>query len=962
MNMKTYLATPVLFILSVIAVSAQSFPVFAQIIIATQGKSTFTVVIPADAPVSVQNAAQELQKDIEISTGAKLSLQKDNIAVATPLISLGDTQQAKSAGIDCEKLTDAAFRIITKNGNLYITGIDTPDGKWTKDGGVSNGTANGVYTFLEDYLDVRWLMPGNLGRDVPVKSTFGVDAIDRTETPTFSLRNLSHLGDYAEGTQLRNINQWEDHQKLGYSIKLNKGHNWWRTINGGKNDDVNTAAVKELYKEHPDWFAMDASGERPYPKTHAAKLESTNPGFVHWFAEKAIQTLKDYKTASRPMTFPLSPSDGRGWSQSPESKALYDPIPEGQQYPSMSSLVLTWYHDVAQIVAKEYPAGRLAGFLYADYVYPPTKVSMKLPPNFTPVICGVGTYGYGLYNTENQQKWKTIMDSWAKVVPGDWFYFDLPNQFLNQDGSEIGKINFPGSTGLISPAAPEILNVIFSNLVKNHIKGAYIYGVPSWGNAALANYITAKMLWNPRLNAGQLQQEWLNRAYGARAGAAMELFYQKLNGWVGDYYRANPGTGSKISYDMLKNIYAAHWGEMEKLFLTAKSQPMTAMQQQRLKLIEDNMIVLQWRLRNAGFLPLNFASSLTRSNQQVIDLLSQKDEDFPLFPGLLPGGNYPYPKAPKWTVKLGEISQDTKKVLPKLDAGMFLIYTSEDMKMRVMPQNVKQAAYFASYQLMDQAGKKIESGILGSGIPITWDAKANTAYYLYIPPWNRVNYELSIDNATMANATLQENEVTLSGKPLPVHVFYTPQSIPIGAYDDGNSVIIKKPFSGAMAKTIMGEAYYTNARVLSALDEDWRFSPDPKNDGLQRGVINAGFDDSSWKTVSALSWWQMQGFPDYHGDAWYRIKFTAPQLSKTDAARIYFGAVDGNAVVYLNGKKISEHILGANFKGWDVPFSFGITKELQAGENILAVKVTSKSNDSASGIFRGVSVVAGTRR
>jgi hypothetical protein len=64
-----------------------------------------------------------------------------------------------------------------------------------------------------------------------------------------------------------------------------------------------------------------------------------------------------------------------------------------------------------------------------------------------------------------------------------------------------------------------------------------MYGMPSWSAAALGNYLLAKMTWDPTLNADALQKEWLHHAYGPRAGAAMEAFYTKLNGWFRDYYQ-----------------------------------------------------------------------------------------------------------------------------------------------------------------------------------------------------------------------------------------------------------------------------------------------------------------------------------------------------------------------------------------------------------------------------------------
>jgi hypothetical protein len=965
---------------------AAAFPAQAQLTLAANGKSVFTIIVPADAPKSVQDAASELQKDIELATGAKLPLQKEDAPVSTPVLSIGSTRQAKAAGISSETMKAESFRIVTKNGNLYILGPDTPDGGWTKDGGVSNGTANGVYTFLEDYLDVRWLMPGDLGRDIPAKSTFTLANFDKTEASEFKWREVTQIWNYAEGSQWENITQWTKLQKLGGSVALNFNHYWWQTINGDAfNESHNSPAVKALYEAHPEWFAMDASGERPFPRDSTAKLETTNQELVKWYAEKAIAALKANK---RPTTYSLSPTDGYGWSQSPESKALYDPVPS-ELYdvaaelgkPSMSSLVRKWYHDIAEIVEKEYPPGRLAGFLYGDYVFPPVKFTDKIPDNFIPVICGIGTYGYSLYRADNQQRYKDVMDSYASVS-NEKYYYDLPNQVMLQLPAEISDAsffegrtggNFWGGTGIITPTAPDILDRIYGALHHGKFQGAMIYGSPSWSNTALKNYVIAKMQWDPTLNAQELEREWLHRAYGPKAGAVMDEFYQKLNDSWREYYQQDMSQNlivqGRISYfltqGMLKDIYAAHYPEMEKLIVKASQQEMTPAQQQRLQLIVDNFIVLQWRLRNAGFLPENMASPLKRNDTQINAIVTRVHPDFPLFPGVITfnsGVRWSPPDAIPWTVQLapqGEAAP-TEAVSPGLGDSRFLIYAAQDGEIRITTKAVNHGAYFASYEIKDSDGKLISTGIFDTATPIVFQGKAGNAYSLFIPTRKTTRYRLQVQGAAVAKGNLQDKTLTLFGKTAPISVYYVPQGTPVDIFQDGDNVIIEKPYRdrAALAKTVMGENF-SNARLLNSFDDGWRFSPDPKNDALQRGVTKADFDDSDWKNISPFDWWQMQGYADYHGVAWYRTKFNGAPLQEGERALLYFGAVDGNAVVYLNGEKIAEHTLGENYQGWDQPFTVDVTSKIKSGANVLAVKVTSKSDNTSSGIFKGVALAAG---
>src|SRR5690606_10561597 len=116
------------------------------------------------------------------------------------------------------------------------------------------------------------------------------------------------------------------------------------------------------FDEHPEWFSM-IEGKRAAPVNNAFKLETTNPKVVEFFASKAVENLK---TNPHKTTFSLSPNDGRFWSESIESKKFYDPAPQGRDHPLVTRLVLKWYNDVSTIVAKRYPTGTLAGYLYSD--------------------------------------------------------------------------------------------------------------------------------------------------------------------------------------------------------------------------------------------------------------------------------------------------------------------------------------------------------------------------------------------------------------------------------------------------------------------------------------------------------------------------------------------------------------------------------------------------------------------
>ncbi len=66
---------------------------------------------------------------------------------------------------------------------------------------------------------------------------------------------------------------------------------------------------------------------------------------------------------------------------------------------------------------------------------------------------------------------------------------------------------------------------------------------------------------------------------------------------------------------------------------------------------------------------------------------------------------------------------------------------------------------------------------------------------------------------------------------------------------------------------------------------------------------------------------------------WYKCQFTIPEDWADKNVRLNFGAVDYNATIYLNGRRIGQHI------GGYTSFSYDITARLEQGTNTLVLKV-----------------------
>ncbi|MDO8587913.1 MAG: hypothetical protein Q7T82_12865 [Armatimonadota bacterium] len=146
----------------------------------------------------------------------------------------------------------------------------------------------------------------------------------------------------------------------------------------------------------------------------------------------------------------------------------------------------------------------------------------------------------------------------------------------------------------------------------------------------------------------------------------------------------------------------------------------------------------------------------------------------------------------------------------------------------------------------------------------------------------------------------------------------------------------------------------TMTEVFDFPKDGWRFSRDEKNKGWIENWYEPNFDDSAWRAISIGKFWEEQG-EIYDGRAWYRIKFTPPAIEPGKRVFLAVGAADETARVWLNGRAIGYHDIGAD--GWLTPFTMDITSELKStAVNVLAIQV--RDTGGAGGIWKSVKLMA----
>lgn len=144
------------------------------------------------------------------------------------------------------------------------------------------------------------------------------------------------------------------------------------------------------------------------------------------------------------------------------------------------------------------------------------------------------------------------------------------------------------------------------------------------------------------------------------------------------------------------------------------------------------------------------------------------------------------------------------------------------------------------------------------------------------------------------------------------------------------------------AKGIWGPVTLAGQTLASI--STWRVLNTDAVTATDNGPAAADFDDAAWPPVHFGG----DTMNSRVGYAWFRAVFEVP--AGTTRAMLMHQGVDDEGEFFLNGKSVGRHV------GWDVAGSVDLSKALQPGRNVLAIRV--KNNDGAGGLAAAVDIVA----
>lgn len=495
-----------------------------KLVLVKNGESLAPIVVFKDAPLFTRQAADELAETIEKISGAKPQvIEGTPNPIPKHAIWVGYQPILKKLfpKLDFDFNNPEEILIAANDDHLVIAGRDRwdPDNLTIKtsrgdvDGRQTEyGTANAVYTFLQDFLDVRWLWPGELGEDIVKEKTIAFAPFVFRYHPQFRARGgifaYSRLGGGGYGRS----QDWTRKQRLRLdSLTWAGGHafiTWW----------------ERFHEDHPEFFALQPDGTRSgYPSTHNVKICQSNPDVWDvWLNEDVTEHLRKDPNQT---VFSCSPNDGwasghcvcdncLAWDH-PDGKArTYHWEGLGQEHVALSDRLVTFGNQLARKLKERFP-DKNYDVMYAAYGNTrPAPVEAK--PDENTLVLSAANFLMDKPDKEDRgslcgETHKQQFADWAKLAPRIIW---RPNT-----GSPCGWQQ--GQPDV--PIHQTIETMRFMG--DNHCVGMFVDMVwEHWATCGPLYYILAQMAWNPRADGDAILDDYYDRAFGPAAPELKEYW------------------------------------------------------------------------------------------------------------------------------------------------------------------------------------------------------------------------------------------------------------------------------------------------------------------------------------------------------------------------------------------------------------------------------------------------------
>ncbi len=467
------------------------------------------IVVFKDAPPRTRDAAATLAEYIEKISGARPDILEGEprpLPAHAVWVGFQPVLASLFPGVDFHFQYPEEILIAANENHLVIAGRDRWDpahmeakGRLARKTGMQQeyGTANAVYTFLQEKLGVRWLWPGETGEDILPQKRIAVQPFVYRYHPQIRARagmfvRLS-LGDNKEGPD----ELWARFQRVQLdSLELAGGHafsHWW----------------DKYHEQHPEYFALQPDGTRsPHPTPSNTKLCDSNPAvWQQWLAE-VEEALKADPTRR---VFNVSPNDGYdyghcvcerclAWDHPAAEKFTWRWKGKSEERPALSDRQVTFANTLARLLKQRFPDRDYFVQLHAYGYSRPAPIAAV--PDENVIISSVANFhlrGDGV-GDERSKAMRQFAD-WAKKAHHLAWRPNLGNPVGLSWG--MPDVAFAQTAEDFRFVADHRCMGLFFDMLWFH-----------WATQGPYYYLLAHLAWNPRADANAVMDDYYRRAFG----------------------------------------------------------------------------------------------------------------------------------------------------------------------------------------------------------------------------------------------------------------------------------------------------------------------------------------------------------------------------------------------------------------------------------------------------------------
>ena len=471
-------------------------------------------------------AAQEMAEALSGVFG--VSLKPVNAPTKKPYhICVGDTQLAKSIGIDPASFDRDGFVIRTAGSKILIIGNDHPKNEPLKhaygygDRG-ERGTLFGAYDFLERFAKVRYYFPGKIGTCTPKAEKIALPSINIYDRPDFIQRRFN---DYNYAMQpIRRFEGWDG--------RLNNLRNRKETFEiPNCHGLAYLGYVQRFAKTHNEYFALKQDGTRadgtvcPFPSSAQGHL-CYSSGIKQEIIKDAISFFKKESPKVRgvlnrrglstwgmhSLTLPFFNIMLNDCSCICRCEKCWAHFSKGPQ--ASSNFLWQFFNDISNAVKKAGVPGYLTTMAYGEYRPVP---DMQIADNLLVMLALRGPWNE--YMPEVQKKDMELLKQWHKKLGQKTWLWTYPGKYYGH------MPNIPHTT-------PRSI-ASFIKRAKPYIFGIYI---ECESDVLIFNYLTyhifGKLAWNTDLDVEELLEDHARSFYGPAAVPMKEFFDSIERHWA----------------------------------------------------------------------------------------------------------------------------------------------------------------------------------------------------------------------------------------------------------------------------------------------------------------------------------------------------------------------------------------------------------------------------------------------